>query len=117
MKPILFPTPADLRKWFEKHHATERELWAGFFKKGSGRPSVTWPESVDEALCVGWIDGIRKSVNERSYKIRFTPRKPHKKEETRLQRLGRLIEDSARGRRISPFTRVTPPSRPRRARP
>jgi uncharacterized protein YdeI (YjbR/CyaY-like superfamily) len=71
-----FPSPSHLRDWFEKHHASEGELWVGFFKKGSGRPSVTWPESVDEALCFGWIDGIRKSVVEVSYKIRFTPRKP-----------------------------------------
>jgi uncharacterized protein YdeI (YjbR/CyaY-like superfamily) len=51
------------------------ELWVGFYKKDSGKPSITWPESVDEALCVGWIDGIRKSVDEISYKIRFTPRR------------------------------------------
>ncbi len=76
MKVVFFPSPSHLRKWFEKHHATERELWVGFFKKSSGKRSVTWPESVDEALCVGWIDGIRKSVDEESYTIRFTPRKP-----------------------------------------
>ena len=52
-----------------------RELWVGFYKKGSGRPSITWPESVDEALCVGWIDGLRKTIDAESYKIRFTPRK------------------------------------------
>ena len=52
-----------------------KELWVGFYKKGSGRPSITWPESVDEALCVGWIDGIRKTIDAESYKIRFTPRK------------------------------------------
>ena len=56
-------------------HATERELWIGFYKKNSGKPSITWPESVDEALCVGWIDGIRKSIDEESYMIRFTPRR------------------------------------------
>jgi uncharacterized protein YdeI (YjbR/CyaY-like superfamily) len=65
----------ELRKWFEKNHATAEELWVGFYKKDSGKPSITWPESVDEALCVGWIDGIRKSVDEISYKIRFTPRR------------------------------------------
>src|SRR5580704_10891134 len=74
MTPTFFPSPLDLRQWFEKHHATARELWVGFYKKGSGRPSITWPESVDEALCVGWIDGIRKSLDGESYKIRFTPR-------------------------------------------
>src|SRR5579871_3940968 len=75
MTPTFFPTPADLRQWFEANHATARELLVGFYKKGSGRPSITWPESVDEALCVGWIDGVRKSLDEHSYVIRFTPRK------------------------------------------
>jgi uncharacterized protein YdeI (YjbR/CyaY-like superfamily) len=75
MKLGFFPAPSDLRKWFEKHHMAAAELWLCYFKKGSGRPSVTWPESVDEALCVGWIDGIRKRVDESSYAIRFTPRK------------------------------------------
>jgi uncharacterized protein YdeI (YjbR/CyaY-like superfamily) len=75
MKVTFFPSPSDLRKWFEKNHATTSELWVGFYKKGSGRVSITWPESVDEALCFGWIDGIRKSVDEVSYKIRFTPRR------------------------------------------
>jgi uncharacterized protein YdeI (YjbR/CyaY-like superfamily) len=65
-----------MRAWLERHHRTARELWVGFYKKGSGRPSVTWPESVDEALCFGWIDGIRKSIDEASYRIRFTPRRP-----------------------------------------
>jgi uncharacterized protein YdeI (YjbR/CyaY-like superfamily) len=64
-----------LRKWFEKNHATAPELWVRFYKKDSGRASITWPESVDEALCFGWIDGIRKSVDEVSYKIRFAPRR------------------------------------------
>ena len=75
MKITYFRTPTDLRKWFAKHHAAEQELWVGYYKKGSARPSITWPESVDEALCVGWIDGIRKSVDEERYTIRFTPRK------------------------------------------
>lgn len=68
-------TPADFRAWLEKHHASERELWVGFHRKATGRPSITWPASVDEALCVGWIDGLRKTVDESSYMIRFTPRK------------------------------------------
>jgi uncharacterized protein YdeI (YjbR/CyaY-like superfamily) len=71
----FFQAPSDLRKWFEKNHATASELWVGFYKKDSGKTSITWPESVDEALCFGWIDGIRKSVDEISYKIRFTPRR------------------------------------------
>jgi uncharacterized protein YdeI (YjbR/CyaY-like superfamily) len=73
--PKFFRTPADFRKWLEKNHASARELWVGFYRKDSGKPSITWPESVDEALCFGWIDGIRKRVDEFSYKIRFTPRR------------------------------------------
>jgi uncharacterized protein YdeI (YjbR/CyaY-like superfamily) len=76
MEPTFFPTPADFRAWLEEHHATETELLVGFYKKGSGKPSITWPESVDAALCFGWIDGVRKSIDGESYTIRFTPRKP-----------------------------------------
>jgi len=74
-KPIFFGTPPDFGKWLAKHHASAAELWVGFYKKDSGKPSITWPESVDEALCVGWIDGIRKSIDAVSYRIRFTPRR------------------------------------------
>ena len=74
-EPIFFPTPAAFRKWLTRNHATCREQWIGFHRKASGRPSITWPESVDEALCVGWIDGLRKTIDAESYKIRFTPRK------------------------------------------
>ncbi len=75
MEPTFFATPDDFRRWLEAHHDTETELVVGFYKKGSGRPSITWPESVAEALCFGWIDGIRRSIDEESYSIRFTPRK------------------------------------------
>jgi uncharacterized protein YdeI (YjbR/CyaY-like superfamily) len=75
MKPTFFDSPAKLRAWFEVHHAKRDELWVGFHKKDSGKASVTWPESVDEALCVGWIDGIRKGIDATRYTIRFTPRK------------------------------------------
>jgi uncharacterized protein YdeI (YjbR/CyaY-like superfamily) len=75
MDIVFFSTPAELRKWFAANHATATELWVGFYKRASGTASITWPESVDEALCVGWIDGIRKRIDERSYKIRFTPRR------------------------------------------
>ena len=75
MKPKFFRTPAHFRTWLEKNHATANELWVGFYKKDSGKPSITWPESVDQALCFGWIDGIRKGVDEISYRIRFTPRR------------------------------------------
>lgn len=188
MKPTFFKSPNEFRRWLDEHHATAQEFWVGFYKKASGKPSISWPESVDEALCFGWIDGIRKSVDDESYAIRFTPRKPRsiwsavnirrveelesqgrmrpsgrkafearvenrsgvysyeqrsaeldgdygeefrrneeawrffqaqpasyrkaanwwvlsaKKEETRVRRLGKLIEDSAAGRRIAQFT-------------
>jgi uncharacterized protein YdeI (YjbR/CyaY-like superfamily) len=74
--PRFFATPAEFRAWFDEHHETARELLVGFYKKGSAKPSITWPEAVDEALCVGWIDGVRKSIDSESYSIRFTPRKP-----------------------------------------
>jgi uncharacterized protein YdeI (YjbR/CyaY-like superfamily) len=71
----FFETPAEFRAWLEANHETAMELWVGFHKKATGRPSITWPEAVDQALCFGWIDGIRKSVDESSYTNRFTPRK------------------------------------------
>jgi uncharacterized protein YdeI (YjbR/CyaY-like superfamily) len=73
--PTFFRTPADMRRWFARNHDTATELLVGFYKRGSDKPSVTWPESVDEALCVGWIDGIRRRVGDESYTIRFTPRR------------------------------------------
>lgn len=74
--PVFFATPEEFRAWLHEHHATARELWVGYYKKGTGRPSMTWPESVDEALCFGWIDGVRKRVDGTAYQIRFTPRQP-----------------------------------------
>jgi uncharacterized protein YdeI (YjbR/CyaY-like superfamily) len=76
MKPRFFPSPSDWHAWLEEHHEEYDELWVGFHKKDSGKPSITWPEAVDGALCFGWIDGVRKSLNETSYVIRFTPRRP-----------------------------------------
>jgi uncharacterized protein YdeI (YjbR/CyaY-like superfamily) len=75
MEITFFKTSADFREWLEARHATAKELWVGFYKKNSGKPSITWPESVDQALCFGWIDGVRKSIDELSYMIRFSPRK------------------------------------------
>jgi len=75
MSPTFFATPLRLRRWFEKHHESAGELLVGYYKKQSGKPSITWPESVDEALCFGWIDGVRKSLGDLSYTIRFTPRR------------------------------------------
>jgi uncharacterized protein YdeI (YjbR/CyaY-like superfamily) len=74
--PRFFATPAAFRAWLDAYHERESELLVGFYKKGSGRPSITWPESVDEALCYGWIDGVRRSLGDESYTIRFTPRSP-----------------------------------------
>jgi uncharacterized protein YdeI (YjbR/CyaY-like superfamily) len=76
MKPTFFPKQTDFRKWLKKNHKKERELLVGFYKVGSGKPSMSWSQSVDEALCFGWIDGVRKSIDKDSYTIRFTPRKP-----------------------------------------
>ena len=76
MTPKFFKTPADLRDWFDRHHATATELLVGYYKKTSGKASVDWSQSVDEALCVGWIDGVRRSLDDERYTIRFTPRKP-----------------------------------------
>jgi uncharacterized protein YdeI (YjbR/CyaY-like superfamily) len=75
-EPTFFAEPADFRARLEENHERSSELWVGFHKKATGRPSITWPEAVDEALCFGWIDGIRRSLGDESYVIRFTPRKP-----------------------------------------
>ena len=75
MAATYFRSARDFRKWLAAHHATEKELLVGFHKKGTGQPSMTWPQSVDEALCFGWIDGVRKRVDETRYTIRFTPRR------------------------------------------
>ena len=76
MTPLFFETPADFRAWLVENHASAESLSVGFLKKHTERPSMTWPESVDEALCQGWIDGVRKRIDDESYTIRFTPRKP-----------------------------------------
>lgn len=76
MQATFFRSPEELRKWLLKNHRSATELWVGFHKVGTGSPGITWPESVDEALCVGWIDGVRKRIDEHAHVIRFTPRKP-----------------------------------------
>ncbi len=73
--PAFFETEADFRRWLEAHHASAAELLVGFWKKASGRPSIDWPQARDQALCFGWIDGIRHSLGKESYTIRFTPRR------------------------------------------
>jgi uncharacterized protein YdeI (YjbR/CyaY-like superfamily) len=75
MEPTFFATPADFYAWLEAHHDTHTELLVGYYKTSSGKPSMTWSESVDQALCFGWIDGVRRSIDGESYSIRFTPRK------------------------------------------
>jgi uncharacterized protein YdeI (YjbR/CyaY-like superfamily) len=77
MKPIFFATPAEWRAWLEKNHARKSEVLVGFYKKSSGRPTMAWSEAVDQALCFGWIDGVRRSIDETSYANRFTPRRPN----------------------------------------
>jgi uncharacterized protein YdeI (YjbR/CyaY-like superfamily) len=76
MEPTFFATPSEFRSWLEEHHDNTRELLVGFYKKGSGKPSITWQEAVAEALCFGWIDSVRIRIDDTSYANRFTPRKP-----------------------------------------
>lgn len=97
MKPKFFKTQADFRQWLEKNHDRETELLLGFYKKNSGHLSITYPEALDEALCFGWIDGVRKSFTDDSYTIRFTPRRPKSiwsnvnvRHVERLKKVGRM---------------------------
>lgn len=73
--PVFFASPLEFRRWLERHHESATELLVGFHKKATGKPTLTWPESVDEALSFGWIDGVRRSLGDDAYTIRFTPRK------------------------------------------
>jgi uncharacterized protein YdeI (YjbR/CyaY-like superfamily) len=94
VKPTFFAGPADFRAWLAEHHADETELLVGFYKRASGRPSITWQESVDEALCFGWIDGVRRSIDGDSYSIRFTPRQKRSTwSAVNIRRAGELIEE------------------------
>lgn len=99
MKPKFFSTPEKFREWLAKNHDREEELLLGFHKKDSGKKSITYAEALDEALCYGWIDGVRKSFDETSYTIRFTPRKPKSiwslvnvRHVERLMKAGRMAE-------------------------
>jgi uncharacterized protein YdeI (YjbR/CyaY-like superfamily) len=93
MTPTFFATPAELRDWLERHHQRETELLVGLYKKGSGKPSITWPELVDEALCFGWIDGVRRSLGDDAYTIRLTPRQRRSFwSNVNIRRAGELIE-------------------------
>jgi uncharacterized protein YdeI (YjbR/CyaY-like superfamily) len=93
--PILeFANAAAFGKWLAKHHASERALLIKMHKKASGLPSVTWDEAIDEALCWGWIDGVRRSFDENSFLQRFTPRRPKSIWSKRnIEKVGRLVED------------------------
>jgi uncharacterized protein YdeI (YjbR/CyaY-like superfamily) len=73
----FFRSPAEFRAWLTRHHATARVIWVGYHKRATGRPSLTWSESVDVALCFGWIDGVRRSLDAERYANRFTPRSPN----------------------------------------
>ena len=75
-QPIYFGSPAEFRAWLEEHHARETEVFVGYWKKATGRPSLTWSQAVDEALCFGWIDGVNRRVDDERHYQRFTPRKP-----------------------------------------
>lgn len=94
MEPTFFATPEEFRAWLQAHHETQSELLVGFYKKGSGKPSITWPESVDEALSFGWIDGVRRSAGDEAYTIRFTPRKKKSTwSAVNIKRMGELIAE------------------------
>jgi uncharacterized protein YdeI (YjbR/CyaY-like superfamily) len=102
-QPLFFAAPKEFRAWLELHHAAKTELLVGFYKKGSGKPSISWPESVDEALCFGWIDGVRRSLGDDAYTIRFTPRKAtsiwsaiNVDKVTELEKLGKMRDAGRR---------------------
>jgi uncharacterized protein YdeI (YjbR/CyaY-like superfamily) len=93
VKPAFFESPAAFRDWLARNHDSASELLVGFYKRGSGRASITWPESVDQALCFGWIDGVRKRIDEVSYTIRFTPRRRSSTwSAVNIRRVAELIE-------------------------
>ena len=98
MKIQFFTSPLEFRGWLAKNHASVTELWLGFYRKASGKGGITYPEALDEALCFGWIDGVKKRVDEHSYTQRFTPRRPRSiwsnvniKRVSVLQELGRMM--------------------------
>jgi uncharacterized protein YdeI (YjbR/CyaY-like superfamily) len=94
MKVVHFKSASEFRKWLAKNHAAEKELWVGYYKKEVGKGGITWAQSVDEALCYGWIDGLRKSVDDESYTNRFTPRKPRSTwSSINIRRAQELIEE------------------------
>ena len=90
-KARFFSSPEELRRWFEKHHATEKELWIGYYKRGTGRKGVSYLEAVEEALCFGWVDGQVRSLDDRSYANRYTPRRPESRwSQVNVRKVGEL---------------------------
>ena len=113
MNPTYFRTAAEFRAWLKEHHATESELWVGLYKNGMGRPSITWSEAVDEALCYGWVDSIRRGVDAESYMNRFTPRKPTSNwSEVNIRRVEELTRQ---GRMRAPGRKAFEARQPREA--
>ena len=95
VEPRFFSSPDQFRAWLDDHHEDEAELLVGFYKRSTGRPSLTWAESVDEALCFGWIDGVRRGIDDESYSIRFTPRQRRSTwSAVNIRRAGELIEEA-----------------------
>jgi uncharacterized protein YdeI (YjbR/CyaY-like superfamily) len=92
MEPRFFASPEEWRAWLEEHHDREAEVLVGYWKRGTRRPSLTWPESVDEALCFGWIDGVRRRIDDERYCIRFTPRRPRSRwSRVNVERVAELL--------------------------
>jgi len=108
--PVVFPSAADFRSWLEANHASAPELWVGYYKKGSGKSSMTYAEGVDEALCFGWIDGQIRSIDDEVYANRYTPRRPRSIWSTpNVRRMHELIADGrARPSGIAVFDARTP---------
>jgi uncharacterized protein YdeI (YjbR/CyaY-like superfamily) len=96
MELTTFETPEAFRAWLEQHHDSASEVWVGYFRKATGKPSMTWAESVDEALCFGWIDGVRKSIDAERYMNRFTPRR--KGSVWSVVNIGRVADLTEQGR-------------------
>ena len=93
MEVTFFKSPMELHDWLEENHDKAAELWVGFYKKGSGEQGISYQEALDEALCFGWIDGVRKSLDKTSYTIRFSPRKPGSIwSAVNIKRVGELTE-------------------------
>ncbi len=119
MKPRFFRTQSELSSWLERNHDRAKELWVGYYKKSTGRPSISWAESVDEALRFGWIDSVRKGIDDDSYMNRFSPRRPGSTWSAKnIKRAQELIElELMRPAGLKAFeARTVPPLTPRRRR-